>query len=198
MKQNQREEKQPQWQFNLRRISTSRAEILDLNKSKNTEKSGQRQNGYTYKSFDDYLGTLRREKCKMTTEKQNELQNLASINLIRKPLLENLTASEKLSEFDDFSSSEMSVKSDEDMNVCGDEKTTDYGIDFDVNISLVDQINAIKNKLQDLKCPNKAIQNKDKGSESSEPVKSKIESGILKANAKSTKLINVSIQFYCS
>lgn len=203
MKNQNREEKQPQWQFNLRRISTSRAEILDLNKSKSSidGKSG-KQKGI-YKNFDDYMGTLRRERYKMSAEQQNELHKMASINLMNKPLLENLSSVSEpraviASECEDVSSSEMSSKSDEDIIASGEQSAqANYGIDFDVSVSLVDQINAIKNKLQKMKGLNETRQTSEENKSTStalteEPVKSKIEVGILKANLKSTKTINVS------
>lgn len=206
MKNQNREEKQPQWQFNLRRISTSRAEILDLNKSKNgvDSKSKQKSN---FKSFDDYMGTLRRERYKMTAEQQNELQKLASIKLINKPLLENLSSVNETrpviaSEYEDVSSSEMSAKSDDDIGVVNgstvageqEPEQANYGIDFDVSVSLVDQINAIKKKLQNMKSLNSDTKQETTTSPvlMEQPVKSKIEFGILKANSKSAK-INVSV-----
>lgn len=204
MKNQNREEKQPQWQFNLRRISTSRAEILDLNKSKSSiyGKSGKQKGNY--KSFDDYMGTLRRERYKMSAEQQNELHKLASINLMNKPLLENFSSVSDpkvviASEYEDVSSSEMSSKSDEDITVGGEESVqANYGIDFDVSVSLVDQINAIKNKLQKMKGLKDTQQTSSEIKPTStalteEPVKSKIDVGILKANSKSTKTINVSV-----
>ena len=109
----------PQWQFNLRRISSSRAEILDQNKQ----------------------ATL--------SKKQSLIIRSISSN----------------SSDNNFSSNHSNDGSNHGILF--------NDVDFDVNRSLIDQINSIRTKLNEIKCLNET---------NNDPTVSKIDMNILKAN----------------
>lgn len=154
MKQNHHQEEtcrveKPSWQFNLRRISSSRAEILDQNKLAANKKG-------------ESTSKIKFESCSHVPKDQTLPNQLASINLVNKSLYSQ------------------SLKSPVNENKSSDHSDSNEimfkDIEFDVNRSLIDQINAIKTKLNEMKVLN------ENNSEETKFTVSKIDINILKAN----------------
>lgn len=177
MKQDQQQDEKPQWQFNLRRISTSRAEILDLNKASNNNNNSttKKKSVSMFSNCDDYI---KMDKSKLSSEQPSETNKLVPINLMNMPLLELSYSNLKSN---DGNLSENSNRKSEDEGKENYEQLLRNDFQFDVNLSLIDQINSIKNKLDKIKSSVVLEPNSKKTS------KSKIELNIAKATAKASK-----------
>jgi hypothetical protein len=177
----------PVWHFNLRRISSSRAEILDLNNSannNNTNKKNRFENTksstktYFNKSFDDYIYNIKRDK-------QHHSDALDSINLINTPLVD--LPSSEFDRDDNPVMLRLSRTSDVDENSTtanssiAKQLTNNEDITFDVNHSLIDQIFSIRDKLVKIK-----RRSSSEDSEEATSVKrlSKIDVNVIRANSK--------------
>ncbi len=176
----------PVWHFNLRRISSSRAEILDLNNSANNNNKNKKNRFENTKSstktcfnksFDDYITNMKRDK-------HHHSDALNSINLINTPLVD-LSSSEfdrddnpvmlrlsRTSDFDENSTANSSIAK---------KLANNEDITFDVNHSLIDQIFSIRDKLVKIK-----RRSSSEDSEEATSVKklSKIDVNVIRANSK--------------
>ncbi len=179
----------PLWHFNLRRISTSRAEILDLNKSaskitknqfennKSSAKNDHKSLQFINKSFDDYIYNIKQDK-------KHSNSMLTSINLINTSQIDR-SSSEFFSNDDSVLLQHNDLDNNKSDNSIDEKLSNNKDIEFDMNRSLIDQIYSIKDKLVKIK---RLSDSSDAEDGASYKKLSKIDTYVLKANAKLNSL----------